>query len=83
MNSTERYRILQNIVAQQGVEADLYAELAKAEQMINMMDQGKMMPPPVPPEINEPMMSQPQAPMSQPMQSPEESEPTMGKYDNL
>ena len=79
MNSTERYRILQNIVAQQGVEADLYAELAKAEQMINMMDQGKMMPPPVPPEITEPM----QPPMGQPMQPPEESEPTMGKYDNL
>lgn len=73
MNSSERFRILQNIVAQQGVEADLYAELAKAEQMINMMEQGKMMPPPVPPEITDPAMSQPTQP----------EEPTEGKYDNL
>ena len=73
MNSTERFRILQNIVAQQGVEADLYAELAKAEQMVNMLDQGKMMPPPVPPEITEPTMEQP----------PQQSQAMEGAYDNL
>jgi hypothetical protein len=52
MNASERYRILQNIVAQKGVDADLYAELARAEAMINMMDQGKIIPPPIPPQIN-------------------------------
>jgi len=72
MNASDRYRILQNIVAQKGIESDLYAELAKAEQMINMIDQGKMMPPPVPPEITEPTMEQ-----------PEQTETTTGKYDNL
>jgi len=63
MNATERYRILQNIVAQKGIDSDLYTELARAEATINMIDQGKMMPPPVPPEITnepiEPTMSQP------------------------
>jgi len=50
--ATERWRILQNIIAQKGIDADLYSELAKAESMINAIDQGKMMPPPIPPEIN-------------------------------
>jgi len=74
MNASDRYRILQNIVAQKGIESDLYSELAKAEQMINMIDQGKMMPPPVPPEITEPIN---EPTMSQPAQ------PTEGAYDNL
>jgi len=63
MNATERYKILMNIVAQKGIEIDLYSELAKAEAMINAIEQGKMMPPPVPPEITnepiEPTMNQP------------------------
>ena len=66
---------MQNIVAQKGIESDLYSELAKAEQMINMIDQGKMVPPPVPPEIAEPI----EPPMSQPQQS----QPMEGAYDNL
>ena len=39
MNCSDRYRILSNIVAQKGTDAvDLYAELAKAESTVNMMD---------------------------------------------
>ena len=75
MNSTDRYKILQNIVAQQGVEADLYAELAKAEQMINAIDQGKMIPPPVPPELTQP--AEEIAP------NPEQTNTMEGKYDNI
>jgi len=78
MNASERYIILQNIVAQYGVEADLYAELARTERMINLMDQGKMMPPPVPPEIE-----QQTEPLAQTPPQPEQAEPTVGKYDNL
>ena len=76
MNASDRWKILQNIVAQQGIEVDLYSELAKAEQMIAMIDQGKMMPPPVPPEITQPM-----APPTE--QMPTEPETNIGKYDNL
>ncbi len=68
MNATDRLRILNNIVAQNGIEADLYAELAKAERMISAMDQGKMMPPPVPEIEQQPSQSQ---------------QPAMGKYDDL
>ena len=75
MNSTDRYKILQNIVAQQGVEADLYAELAKAEQMINAIDQGKMIPPPVPPELTQPA--------EEITPNPEQTNPMEGKYDNI
>jgi hypothetical protein len=73
MNFTDRYRILSNIVAQRGLEVDLYQELAKAESMINQIDQQKMMPPPVPPEITDPTMSQ----------DPQMGEPMAGKYDDL
>ena len=76
MNASERYRVLQNIVAQKGIDGDLYAELARAEAMINAIDQGKMMPPPLPPEITEPT-----EPMNEPM--PDQTEPMAGKYDNL
>jgi len=62
MNATERYKILMNIVAQKGIEIDLYSELAKAEAMINAIEQGKMMPPPVPPEITEPLPTMEQPP---------------------
>lgn len=77
MNASERYSVLMNIVAQKGVDSgDLYAELARAEAMINAMEQGKMMPPPVPPELSsdpiEPMMSQQQS-----------APPMLGKYDEL
>jgi len=75
MNASDRWRILQNIVAQKGVDCDLYAELARAEQMINMIDQGRMMPPPVPPEITEPIEPT--------IGQPPEEQSTMGKYDNL
>jgi len=75
--ATERYRILQNIIAQQGIEGDLWSELAKAEQMINMMEQGKMMP------QTPPQPMQPQMPV-EPMMGEEQSAPPMsGKYDNL
>ena len=73
MNFTERYKILNNIIAQRGLDADLYMELAKAESMINQIDQQKMTPPPVPPEITDPAMSQ----------EPQMGDQTMGKYDNL
>lgn len=44
MNSTDRFKILSNIVAQTGTDnVDLYAELAKAEGMINLMDTQKAM----------------------------------------
>ena len=50
MNATDRYKILANITAQLGTDnVDLYAELAKAEGMINLMDTQKAMtPPPIP-----------------------------------
>jgi len=76
MNATDRYKILQNIIAQKGIDSDLFSELAKVEATINAIDQGKMMPPPVPPEITQPT-TQPNEPI------PQTTEPTMGKYDNL
>jgi hypothetical protein len=44
MTSQDRYRILSNIVSQKGTDnVDLYAELAKAESMVNLMDTQKAM----------------------------------------
>lgn len=44
MTSQDRYRILSNIAAQKGTDnVDLYAELAKAESMVNLMDTQKAM----------------------------------------
>jgi len=44
MTNQDRYRILSNIVAQMGTDnVDLYAELAKAEGTINLMDTQKAM----------------------------------------
>jgi len=44
MTSQDRYRILSNIVAQMGTDnVDLYAELAKAEGTINLLDTQKAM----------------------------------------
>ena len=73
MNASDRYRVLMNIVAQKGVDSgDLYTELARAEAMINGIEQGKMMPPPMPQEPTEPTMSQGgEAPLMS------------GKYDEL
>ena len=57
MTSQDRYRILSNIVAQLGTDnVDLYAELAKAEGTINLMDTQKAMqanvtPPSVEPNV--------------------------------
>ena len=69
-----------NIIAQKGIDIDLYSELAKAESMINAIDQGKMIPPPLPPEITEPVGQLGQPPVSSDM---EPTEPITGKYDNL
>jgi hypothetical protein len=42
LTSTDRWKILSNIVAQMGTDkVDLHAELAKAENMINIMDTQK------------------------------------------
>lgn len=42
--ASERYKILSNIVAQMGTDnVDLYAELAKAEGTINLLDTQKAM----------------------------------------
>lgn len=44
MTSNDRYKILSNIVAQMGTDnVDLYAELAKAEGTINLLDTQKAM----------------------------------------
>ena len=44
MTNQDRYRILSNIVAQMGTDnVDLYAELAKAEGTINLLDTQKAM----------------------------------------
>lgn len=76
--ATERYQILQNIIAQKGIsDVDLWSELAKVESMINGIDQSNMMPPPVPPEI---MTGQPTEPTEMPEQ---EMGGGMGRYDNL
>ena len=55
MNATDRFKILSNISAQKGTDnVDLYAELAKAESMVNLMDTQKAMAvqqPTTPPEV--------------------------------
>ena len=44
MTATDRWKILSNIVAQQGTDKiDLHAELAKAESMVNVWDTQKSM----------------------------------------
>lgn len=73
-SNSDLYKIAMNIVAQKGLaEIDLYSELGKAQSMIHMIDQQKMTPPPVPPELIDPAMSQ----------EPQMGEQAMGKYDNL
>jgi len=63
LTSTDRYRILANIVAQKGTDnVDLHAELAKMESMVNVMDTQNTMQPP--------MVSQPVIP-TQPSTAPE------------
>jgi hypothetical protein len=76
MNSTDRFRILSNIVAQKGTDqVDLYAELAKAESQINqvqtMQEMALQNPTPV---------TTPETPEST---IPSEVASTTGKYDNL
>lgn len=73
MNFTERYTILNNIIAQRGLDIDLYQELAKAESMINQIEQQKITPPPVPAEITDPTLSR----------GSQTGEPMVGKYDNI
>jgi len=50
--ATERYKLLVNIIAQKGIDGDIISELSRVESMINQIEQGKMMPPPIPPEIS-------------------------------
>ena len=76
MNASERWRLINNIIARTGIDGDVIGELARAEAMINAIDQGKMMPPPLPPEITEPT-----EPMNEPM--PYQAGSMAGKYDNL
>jgi len=53
MTSADRWKILANITAQLGTDnVDLYAELAKAEGMINLMDTQKAMTPPLVPPMS-------------------------------
>jgi len=70
MRATERWRILQNIIAQKGTDVDLYAELARAEAMINAIDQTNN------------VMPQPTMDMGVQSTAPT-SENFVGKYDNL
>jgi len=66
ISAVDRYRILQNIVAQKGTDSvDLHAELAKAESMVNVWDTQKMMQPPTP-QITQPMSTN----IGQPVQEP-------------
>ena len=83
LNATDRWRAIQNIIARVGIDGDIIGELAKVESMINAIDQGKMMPPPLPPEITDQnnATTMPTEALGG-TQSPESS-PTMGKYDNL
>jgi len=63
MNATDRFKILTNIAAQMGTDnVDLYAELAKAESMVNLMDTQKAM------AVQQPM--QPQEPTTPPEVTP-------------
>lgn len=70
--ATDRYRLINNIVARVGIDGDIIGELARVESIINGIEQGKMMPPPMPSEPTEPTMS------------PQGEAPLMsGKYDEL
>lgn len=70
--ATDRYKLINNIVARVGIDGDIIGELARVESIINSIEQGKMMPPPMPPEPTEPTMSQGgEAPLMS------------GKYDEL
>lgn len=56
LSSTDRWKILSNIVAQKGTDnVDLHAELAKAENMINVWDTQKMIRPPITPQVTQPI----------------------------
>lgn len=68
--ATERYKILQNIIAQKGMDADLWTELAKVESMINGIDQQGMMPPPVPSELTNPQGELGAEPPPEPIETP-------------
>lgn len=62
--ASERYKILSNIVAQMGTDnVDLYAELAKAEGTINLLDTQKAM-------AVSSNMEQPQQPTTPPKVTP-------------
>ena len=65
MNATDRFKILSNISAQKGTDnVDLYAELAKAESMVNLMDTQKAM------AVQQPMEPQQPTQMSPPNVQP-------------
>jgi len=75
MSAIDDYKIFLNVLAndEDGIAGDLINKWAKTKAMINSIEQGKMMPPPVPPELGN------DATMSQPQSAP----PMSGKYDNL
>jgi len=52
ITATERYKLINNITARVGIDGDIISELSKVESMINSIEQGKMTPPPLPPELN-------------------------------
>ncbi len=75
MKAIDRYRVLCNIVAQKGIRGiNLYAELAKAENMVNVFETQAKMPP---------QPSTPQATMPQEQPEPDMGQQSIGKYDNL
>jgi hypothetical protein len=88
MNSTDRFRILSNIVAQKGTDqVDLYAELAKAESQINQVQTMQEMALQNPAPVTSP--ETPESTISPEMgQTPTNANNAqvgsiMGKYDNL
>ena len=75
ITAKDRYNILSRIVAQKGTDqVDLYAELGKAESLINNIQNER-----INSQINPPVTAPeaPQAPIA-----PEAGQ-SMGKYDNL
>jgi len=54
MGAIDDYKIFLNVLAQDedGIAGDLINKWAKAKAMTHAIDQGKMMPPPLPPELN-------------------------------
>jgi hypothetical protein len=74
MSAIDDYKMFLNVLAndEDGIAGDLINKWAKTKAMVHTMEQGKMMPSPMPPEPTEPTMSQGgEAPLMS------------GKYDEL